>query len=430
MNKLFGIFRNQGNNQGSENSSPITYKLGALMLAVLLWFYVTSTQNPLEQRTFSGLAWTAYDLAADLVIVSGTPDLQVSVTLSGAGHALNNIDRGDIVVYSDLSALGPGTTELPVRVELRTDLANMLQVSRISINSVTVELERVQTAEFMVYVDVIGEVAADFVAMEATNNPTIVSLSGAERYLNRVNRVTATANIEGLAENYLERLTVNVWDAAGNNINNMMRTLPTVEVAVLIMPARATDFERVLPIRLSLVNEPALGYIISNESIEPQTVTVFGDRALLESLNYIATEEIDLANLRTDFMRSVNLVVENAITLSRNQVYVGLRIEPIISRTFEKNLILSINEPDGMNIEIIQQPVQVMISGPSSLIESLQDSDITPFIDLSDISTGAFSLPIRVALPANVTLETIAPTAVVVNVSEEASDADGESANL
>jgi YbbR domain-containing protein len=277
----------------------------------------------------------------------------------------------------------------------------------------------VASAEFMVYDTLIGEPAANFVAMEPTVSPTIVTLSGAERYLDRVNRVTVTPNIEGLSENYNQRLMVDVWDVAGNNINNLLGTLPTVEVAVMIIPARATAFERVLPVRLILTNEPALGYIISSEVVEPQTVTVFGDRALLNTLNYIATEPIDLANLRDDLTRNVNLVANNAITLGRNQVSVGLRVEPIISRTFDKDLILAVNESSDLSIEITQRPMQIMVSGPQSLIENLQDSDIIPYVDLSDISAGEYSLPIRVALPADVTLELITPSAVMVRLDYE-----------
>lgn len=88
----------------------------SLLMATLLWGWVTQLQDPFETRTYPSVAIDTSDLPDTLQVVSSLPT--ATVELSDAASRVDAINAPDIAVRIDVSSIGgPGTYQVPLIVD-------------------------------------------------------------------------------------------------------------------------------------------------------------------------------------------------------------------------------------------------------------------------------------------------------------------------
>ncbi|MDD4261476.1 MAG: hypothetical protein PHS89_04720, partial [Syntrophaceticus schinkii] len=92
----------------------IGFKLLALFLAFMLWYYVAGQRDPIIKRDFT-LPVEARGLSSESVLVSPLPDVQVSTR--GMRSIMRDVKGDDIRVYVQISDQEVGEKLLPVQVE-------------------------------------------------------------------------------------------------------------------------------------------------------------------------------------------------------------------------------------------------------------------------------------------------------------------------
>src|SRR5690348_11453116 len=87
--------------QGRFNSSDLVRLASSLVLALILWGWVTAREDPETSRQFSNVPVTVGELPGNLVVLSSPPTAVIRVT--GPESVINDIDLSEVSAQLDLS---------------------------------------------------------------------------------------------------------------------------------------------------------------------------------------------------------------------------------------------------------------------------------------------------------------------------------------
>lgn len=163
----------------------------SLVLALVLWVYVSNEQNPLEQRLFS-VALQGRG-TPEGYLISGLP-ATVSVKAQGTRSQLNAVTSGDFQAVVDLAGIAPGENNLAVSVSPPPGI-KVLQVTPAQVH---VLVDRIVGKRVPVEVSVKGSPAEGYELVDASASPASVVVRGPERQLNGLAKVTVQVNVQGI----------------------------------------------------------------------------------------------------------------------------------------------------------------------------------------------------------------------------------------
>ena len=396
------------------------FKVCAVLCAILLWFYVMETQNPMTEESFT-VPVEMRNLSSSLAI----PDTnrQVTIRVQGSSAVMNELTSRQLSAYCDFSDVEEGEATLPVQVG---ELPEGVTLVSVLPESISFTLEAVVSESFPVEVRVQGEPAENYSLLEpldAVLSPAMVTLSGSQEYISQVETVFVSVDVTGLEENYSKNLSVEVLDFNGNNITEWFTCNPsTVDVLVPVVYSQPEKSVAVSPV---YVGTPALGYRITRVVVEPSTVRAFGDLDVLDNLYYVETSVIDVNGLDRTTSFTVTLLHGNNVTLSTTNATVVVQVEPESTTTVTKDLVYYENLAEGLVCTLPTVELEMLLSGADTYIDNLDTSAVVPFVDLGQISgPGSYTLSVQVNLPANISLLSITPATVEVTVEEAGLDGD------
>ena len=396
------------------------FKILAVALALLVWAYVTITENPLSEAVYT-VPVEIRNLSEDLA--QPETNYQVQVRVQGTFGTINALSSHDLVTYIDLSGVEAG--EATPQIEI-VDLPEGVSLVSLSPQSIQLSLEPKVSETFTLELKSTGEPAANYKALEAVLSPELITVSGSATHIEEVTTVFVSADISGADTNYTKNLSVEVLDEQGNNISQYFSISPSV-VSVMI-PIVFDQPESTVAVRAVTSGSPALGYQVSRIVVEPSAVRVFSDLTTLDSLYYLETETIDISDLKDTTSFTAKILHGNNVTLGTESVTVVVQIEPVATATVVKELIYAQNLAEDLvcNVPLIE--VSMVLTGPDTAIESLNEADVVPYVDCSTIdSPGEYTMPISVSLPASLSLAEIMPVSVTIQISEVFSEEeDGE----
>lgn len=295
------------------NWRNLSLQILSLLMALILWVYVTNEQNPLDERPFNvSLRGRG---VPDGYLVTGLPST-VNVRAQGSRGQLTTLTPGDFQAVVDLSGITPGENELTVNVSAPPGI----RVIQVSPSRVRVQVDRVVEKEVPVAVTFRGEPAAGYSALAATVNPPLVHLKGPEQLVNAVTRVTATVDVQG-ASGTVERSATLTGLPRGVSV---FPPVVRVTVPVLAMPVKE------VPVEPQVRGTPAAGYRVEEVRVEPGAVQVSAPAPTLAGLQRVNTVPVDISGVSQDVVRRVGLVAPGSgVVLRPEQVQVTVRLSPL-----------------------------------------------------------------------------------------------------
>ena len=148
-------------------------------------------------------------------------------------------------------------------------------------------------------------------------------------------------------------------------------------------------------------------------------VTIYSaDPALVNSLpGVLETQPLDLQNVQEDIATRVKLSLPPGVTVIGEQtVLVQAGVSPIESSvTISSERIEIVGLDSELNVQVSPTSVDIILSGPLPLLETLTRQSIRVTVDLTGLSAGTYQLsPIVEVLVANVVVESILPNTIEV----------------
>lgn len=262
----------------------------SLVLGIVLWFYVSSEQNPTISRTIQEIPVEVRGLDVDLAVVNLDP-ATVSVSVQGPAQVVNNLTRDDFRASVQLTDAGPG----PVVAAVRLERPQGVQLTAVEPSHVISLVEPVEEVTLPVELAVSGQPAPDFRAGEPRLSSGQVVVRGASSLVARVERVVTNVDIAGARETVSQSVVLYPVDASGRQVNGVRLIPDRVAVAVPVEPLPPL---MVLPVQVVLSGEPAPGFQVAGEPTAVPGHVVVRAPDGTPGLGPVPTEPVDISDAR------------------------------------------------------------------------------------------------------------------------------------
>jgi YbbR domain-containing protein len=413
---------------GASNiASHWALALVSLVAAFGIWMVIQDVENPRvegEAPATGGIQVTALNVPQGCLV----EELQaVRVRVNARQGVLDQLRPGDFTAEIDVrdarcDTLDQPVQSRPVRVTSRRDDVDVIEAIPDS-----VEFRLIRAAERELAVTVRVTVQPPFGYGLSTEAPPVPD-PAAVTVRGRPEQVASVASVE--------------WDVSLANVRDttqmegelVARNAAGGTVQVTISPARARATFRVEQLlsqrQVALVpgpmTQPAPGYRVANVTIEPPTVQIAGQRAIIDQISELVLEQHDITGATSTVTVTKNINRPPNVTLTDRQT-ATLRIEivPIlcgegsISTCAPQTYFIApafTDVPNGLIVTGGPYRVEAQLAGPLTQFNSLRPlQDLSATISLAGATVpGQFVVTPVVTVPAGIRVVAVAPIAVTL----------------
>ena len=381
-------------------SHNLGLKLLSLLLAVLLWSYVVSS-NPSITRTKDINGLTAY-LSNESVLNSNRLALasdpsealeNVSVRLEVPQSSYALADAENVQVSVDLSSVrAAGTQEVALRATTTYG-----RVVTILPETVTLEFEAYDSRSVPLNASITGETMDTMWYNVSRLNPEELVISGPSSVVQTIASAYVYVDVTGRDTSYITAARFTLFDYNGEEIPQTLlsSSSSSVTVGVDVYPTRE------LPVSNDIADvvqgTPAEGYEVTSVTIQPEVVTVAADAELLDSLTELLIQPVDVTDANQTFSQRARISsLTDFKNISTEQVYVTVNIEEVQQSAWVAVDLTFINTPEGLNYTYTSEDFRARVTGPASQVEALAESGVQAVVDLAGLTAGHYTLPITV----------------------------------
>ncbi len=389
--------------------SKALYVFLSIVIAVALWFYVTSLEGNETTKTISNISITYSGVEnldrQGLMIVGNAPTATVRV--SAVPTVLAKLDKDSIQLTVNVAAIEvPGEYTLAYSLSLPSGV-NSSQVQFLSggTGNVSFTVARHSTREVEIRGEFVGTVAEGYLqgaADEFVFSPEELTISGQLELVNQVAYAKVIVSGEELTETVSGEFEYQLIGASGDVLENLDIQCET-DTIYATYPILATA-EIPLDVKFTSgggVSEQTMTYELSADSI-----MVAGSKdavAAMQKEGTLTVATINLADVRdgdviicgiplTDELTNLSGITEVTVTVHLN--------ENLTTRIIEVEQIDHINVPEGWSASNVTKLVAVEIRGSAELVESVLEDNIRIVADLKDVklAAGQYTVPAKVYL--------------------------------
>ncbi len=358
-------------------TNNIGAKLLAFLVAFGVWAYVASGESRVINLP-SSIPIKARSVSDGLIAKLNNNEIEVKVAAERSKFQKLSADSFD--AYVDLTSKTKGTyTDVPVIV---TSKDPAVEIREINPSFITVTLDPAITKTIPVAVKISGKPGEGLAPDDPIVEPEKVEVRGAKSDVDRI--LEATAEIKLKDDTQEVKKTVNLvgYNARGEEVRDLVFNPSEVIVTVPIVKAGKA---KTVGIKAKTSGQVKSGLWVSQISVTPNIVGISGNSEVLSSTVFIETESINIDNLSEDKTYKVALEIPTGIILldSIEEVTVAVKLS---SADSTKEIIASFGSI-GLSSELTMntfqtEPIKVLVSGPSKLLETLNSSSITVNLDL------------------------------------------------
>ena len=382
----------------------------SLVLAFLLWGWVTNLDDPEIERTYSNLPLTPIGQPSDLVILDAGSLPSVSATLRGPQSILENLNGTSLRATVDLSEIEqPGEHRVEVEVAIPTNPRGVREIATTP-GEVTLTLDRISTKTFPLETD-IGPAVPPYSIGNVEYQPRQVEVSGPASLVDRVTRVILPVGLGDRRESFEAPFTPEARDVNGNRVSGV--TISPNSVTAIVVVERVGRTVSIVP---NIVGELPNGYIVRDTSVSPPSVTVDGPPEVLSQLIVVSTIPIDLNERRESFsVYNINLVLPAGVRLiDRAAINVEVRIEAEQRSQQVSVRVATLTDP-GLRATVSPSEIMVILSGSRERLGRLRSDDVKAELDLRGNAPGSYTLVPRVTIPEDLRADPVAAVRVQID---------------
>ena len=389
--------------------------LWAFALALAVWVAAVTSSDPDEVRVYPtpiNIQVVGQDAGS---IITGNIPHQTQITLRAPRSVWDQLTaRPDSVrAVLDLSGLSQGKHQLKLQIQVDERPVRIVQVNP---DLITVTLEPLVSQTYPLVIEVIGQPAVGYQAGNPAGDVDQVVVSGAQSLVSRVKRVSVSVVLNGTRQGISTSAPITAYDETGQAVTGI-NLQP--ESAHVNLPVSQESGFRDMAVKVVVRGQVANGYRLVNISVFPPVVTVYSsDPALVSSLpGVVETQPLDLKNMSNNINTRLGLNLPSGVSVIGDP---NVSIQADIS-AIESSLTLS-NEtvevtglPPDLTAQTSPSGVDVIISGPLPLLDTLTHQDVRILVDVTGLGEGSHQLtPTVQLLVSNLQVESILPGTVEV----------------
>jgi YbbR domain-containing protein len=370
----------------------------AFLLAVAVWVMAINSSDPSVEKVYPNpVPIEVIGQSPDTVINTDISE-NVEITLRAPNSIWNMllVQKAPVRAFIDLAGLGIGPHTVPVQIQIGTKPVEIIAYTP---RSITLDLEPLLTKTMDIRVIYQGILPIGYQADEPVLAPGSVSISGAASNVNSVVEVRAIVKLTDVKESIHQSIQLIAVNASGSAVNGVSITPEKVEYSQKI--AERGGYRNVV-VKVVTSGLVASGYKLTNLSVFPPTLTVYGtDPLLIDNLpGYVETLPIDLTGKTADFEQRIALALPYGVqAIESDLVTVNVGIAPIESSiSLEDIIVEATGVSAGRTATITPATINVVISGPVIVLQALKASDLRVLVDVTGMGTGKFTIEPNVVL--------------------------------
>ncbi len=404
--------------RGSRSSIP---RLAlSLLLAVLLWAWVTTLRDPTQERIVSSLPIAAPELPAPLQVAG---DLgSVTIRISGPRSQIDALPRTDIQPQLDLTGISaPGDYQAPVVVSLPG------AIRLVEIDPARLPIVVDETTSRNLTLDLQLEAPTDGTRQFGTVVPEFseVTVSGPKRLVDQVASVALPISMGERTADFTGQFEPVALTADG-------QVIPEIDLRPrrVIVNVGVEARGRSVPVLSQTIGSPAPGYEAVDRAVNPTTVLLDGPEDVLADLVSVVTEPVNIEGAQAPVSKRVGIadlppevrIVEPGDGLVTVVVQVRQRG---ITQSLSDQPVVVTGVGEGLSARPTEETVTIVIFAPEDLVSTLRAGDVVATVSVEGLDPGSYTLPLSVAVPPGVQWIRTEPdvVTVVVRRADESSGA-------
>ena len=386
--------------------SRLFYMILAVLAAVICWLYVDLARQPDARVTISNIpiTYAGEEQLNEMGLLILDENPTISIRVEGPRSVITRLNRENITitvstagiteagVYSlECSINLPGSvtsaTSNPVAITSRSATEVDVTVVEMVSNTVPIRAEFTGTlAENRFYDE-------DSFVLEQTE----LEIRGEESEVNQVSYAKVELSEMNLTDTWTGRLPVVLCDAQGNELDTENLLLETDMISV----AFYVECYKEVPLTVTLLSGGGASSENADYTIDPPTITVTGQEAVLEDLTEVSLGTIDLSQVITTEQFEFDIVLPDQVS-SRDGVTsatVTVSVTGLETRMIETSNIQLLNAPEGYHYQY--DSLTVRVRGRTEDFDMLLTDDIQVTADLSGVNIEAGStvtVPVEVEI--------------------------------
>ena len=362
----------------------------SVVAAFALWMYVINNVSMVQERTYRNvqvvLEGESVLRERNLMIVSDT-DLSVQVDLKGSRKDLNNLNSTNLTLTASLDGIyDPGEYQLGYRVGTPGNVpSGAVTVMNKEPSTVTVVVAERISRSIPVKVDYIGEAAEGFIAdkPQAELDHQEVTITGPREVVEQIDHAYISVDCTDRTETITESYRFVLQDENSKPVDAAMITTNVEQIRVKV-PVFLT---KRLPLKLTVNAGGGATEETSKIVIDPAYIDVSGSEMALKELDELLIGTLNLGEISEDTEKTFEIKLPEGVTNLSNitDAVVNISFPALATREFTVTEIRIKNVPTGMTADLLTKQLTVVVRGPRTLVEKMDDADVIVQIDLTGV---------------------------------------------
>jgi YbbR domain-containing protein len=396
-------------------SSDLLRLASSLVLALLLWGWVTTREDPETTRTYSNVTVEVGELNGNLVVVSALPNAQIR--LIGPRSVMEDIETTDVSARLDLDSVDkPGIYNVSIIVSAPDGVWRRQSTPA----RMQIQVEESVAKQFSIVPEVAGDVGPNRRVGQIVPEVSDVTVRGPSSVVARVARVVLPVTIGSQTRDFVGSFTPEARDKDGQAVTEVSISPASITATVPIEAAGKS-----IAVFTQLVGTPAPGLDVLDRAVNPSTVLVEGPKELLDSLVFVQTQPVDITGATGPVSRRVGLeglpegvrVIDPADGRVEVSVQIGQRG---VRQELPGLQVDVINLGSELLADVTPGDVTVVVVTSADVLAQLKAEDLIVQVDVSGLGPGEHLLRPIVSLPPNVQWISTDPAVVAVTIRQVA----------
>lgn len=369
----------------------------SLLISFGLWLYVITVVSPGSEKTYYDIPVILQSenvLAERGLMITGIDDPTVTLELAGNRSDLNNLNESNINIFASVASINaPGTHKINYSVGLPGNVpSNAVSTKSGAPDSITVHVENRTAKRVNVAIDYVGSVPSGFLADKenAVLDYKAIEISGPESVIDRITEARIQVDLTDQGQTIIGQYDYTLCDENAEPVDAQLVTTNVEAVTVTVKVLRVKEVK----LKVNVINGGGATVNTCSIKIEPQQIRVTGNEALLEDLDMLEIGTINLGEMLKDETLTYPIVLPEGVTneTGLTEAKVEVKFPDLLVKSLDVTKIEPINVPDGMEVDMITQALEVKVRGPKALVEAMTENDISATVDFTGVPLGTATM--------------------------------------
>lgn len=428
-------------------TNNIPLKLMSVGIALIIWVLVTGVDDPVVTQPINNVPIQIRN--GDYIESRGktyrlTEENQnISVLVTAKRSVLKRLNAQSVAAVADLTQLVDLDMKTnPVMVQVDVTVPGISKDKIVPIpRNIAIEIENKASKEFNITIDTNNtQPSNEFVVGDLIANPNVITITGPESIINKIETVKANVDVTGMTANETRRARLKIVDKNKEQLYNSdleylhfsIGSIPQVDVKVELWRKRSG-----IKLEMGYSGKPAKGFHIAEITTTPETLSVAGNSEALSALAAVGNtivipkDAISVQDASSDVELSLDIsnYLPEGIKLAEpenSKIAVKVGILPVHSRKFmmPTSQIKKLNSGKDLYVVYTGEEIPVYIKGTDRNLDKLDITQIEASIDLTGKDEGEYTVPVQIKLEDTDAYELVDMVMVQIRISRKVDSPD------